>query len=491
MWFNHKNPYYYNLGPLGAAAAKQAYDSYFKKKKNGTIPYVPRSTALDLGFAASYTLTQQIRKQKRFNETNMNGNTYKRVRTAYGGHKRAKIQKLINSTIFPVEQILSVQSSTQSIQNVEDRMHPVSEYGLNGGYMGICTDSNSNSTPMHVYDLSYFIGNDADTMTKRQTTVPLGGSTQNDCPNARSWFWASNGKFRQLCGKSVTSYRMLKGGDAFADTSGTWPGAGGAEIPFGVTMKTHGWRFKDPKFTPITVEPDKVYRKSIDINFMVYGCKKMPTTYDIRVIRITNPQMCPDYPNGASNSTDFAKQFDNAWKRLVYGYTANPLLKAVEPGPPAVKPWFRTVAKKRITIGEQTSDIDRIQSIQGRIHVKLNEVNAYNWTLEGHNVTAGEAAYDEVPFTNADDQTGTDQMKKHPWWTSRYYLLIRALSTVDCASTATTAGDNGGQGTNVDGITNTTAVGWQGFADEGILETDYQPSYDLSISTKFAVMRPE
>lgn len=354
-------------------------------------------------------------------------NGYRRavVRKVVSGRKKFDLSKLVRSQVNYTEQCLGIQSEA----GVWSRKHPVSEYNPGTpGYIPLSHHTAFNTCPMRVFDLNYYVGN-----TNDDTYAAGSYETTNQCEdiNSRQWYWKTNNTF------------------------GTDPG--------------FRWYINEPRTQRQLYNPSvKVYRKGISIDYMLYGCVKQATEFDIRVIRITDPKMCPDYEHSLTSGSDELKEFQQNWQNLIRAWMINPVLKDIEPGPKPVKRWFKTIAKKRVRLGEQTSNIESVPTAQGKIYVRLNEVNDYSWTLKDFSVESGNAAYDAVP--NVDDNGSNDGFKHLPYYTSRYYLVVRALQPVD-----TTASGSGGQ----DGTATESPVLGASAA------FDYTPSMDVAIRTHF------
>lgn len=395
-------------------------------------------------------------------ETNQDGLSLKRARTAYGGRKRMKIMKLMTSGVKSVEQNLGVYNT---VSTTFTKKHPVSEYNLGtGGFMGICKDSNANVTPMHIYDLNMFVGASQD----NPINFPLYSTAQCSDANQRAWVFGNDNKFYGL-NTDLTNFTK--------DTPYT----------------NHQFRYfvDDPRGNNLTQNPsEKVFRKSIAINYTLYGAKYMSLEYDLKVIKITDPAMCPDYL--ATLSNEELKKFQQGWQNLIRAQTINPMLLGVEPGP-KLKRWFKVVASKRVKIGE-VIDANIMPTVTGKIYVKQNELNNYAYDqMRNFNVETGDATYDNVPAP--DDNAANNTFVHKPYYTSRYYLMIRCTGTVDQSR-------NGQDGANPHTSANSTDIttapnGWYGFWDDGIPPRSAAPdsynilgtqgSYDLAIKTFFLV----
>lgn len=363
----------------------------------------------------------------------------KYTKKVVAGRKKTNIGKLLRSTINYTEQCLGVDRGGTLMEK-----YPVSEFNPNrGGAMTIGMDSAQNWTPMHIYDLNLYIGATNDT----STNYPNTSVTQCNDINARSWVWTNDNAWNAMKNTTPTTEQLR-------------------------------WYINEPRTNTQTSNPStKVYRKGIAIDYMLYGCKKMATEYELRVIKIQDPKMCPDFPVSlvdTAQSTELAT-FRQNWQNMIRMWTINPMLRGVEPGPKPTKPWFTTIAKKRVTIGEQTGDIESPPAIQGKMYIKINEAQRYAWDMKEFTVESGDVAYDGVP--SVDDNATNNNFRHKPWFTSRYYLLIRAVSPVE-----TTVIGGGGVDGNSTGETNTWP-GW--FITQGVGEFDYRPSYDLAVRTTF------
>lgn len=361
------------------------------------------------------------------------------ARPVVAGRKKFRLAKLLQSGVIPVTQQLGWRDLASPYNWVSK--HLVSEY--NPSIPGFCPLQNNTTTsllPMHCIDLNQFIGDKID----NAANYPEKATTQNTDINARYWSWA---------------------------TSNMWTGSIVAS-----NAQTARWYINDPRTNEVNDQPPgKIYRKSIEINYLLYGTKKMPTEFDIRVIRITDPKMCPDYEHSLTSGSDELKEFQQNWQNLSRAWTINPVLRGVEPGPKPVKQWFQTIAKKRVMIGEQTSSLESVPTVQGKMYVRLNEVNNYAWTMTDFDVQSGAATYDSVPNVELTDKGENDGFKYKPYYTSRYYLLVRALAPVTVTDAAT-----GEEGTAEHPKFNYTT---------GLY--DYTPSMDLAIKTHFLMLQAQ
>lgn len=380
-------------------------------------------------------------------------------RGAVGGRKRFKVMKLLKSTINTTNQVLGLRfryGADPADGNLGfANKHMISEFDPGtSGFIPIFKTSDDapgagylpNQTPMHVYDLNYFVGATED----KKLNWPVTPTSQNEDINARAWYWANDNTFKALRNTSAT------------------------------TGKEPRWFIDHPETLLQDQNPStRVYRQGIKIKFMLYGCKKMGTRFDVRVIRVTDPVMCPDYAQTLSDNGQHKQlsKFKHCWERLVRPYTINPLLKGDEPQP-NVRRWFKTVARKTISIGEQTNDIEQVPCVQSSIYVRVNEAQNYSWSFkEFENETVGDALYDAVPSVETTDIGENNTFQHKPYYTSRYYLVIRAM----CPKDGSTKADNQDTSTS-DTLT------LQGLFDNSRAPTDYIPTYDLMVKTKFKTL---
>lgn len=346
--------------------------------------------------------------------------------------------------------------------------HLVGEFNPNtGGFVSIgkkiyngttITDANYAQLPCHVYDLNFFSGSRND----NATNFPVNTTTQ--CQNTNSRMW------------------KLGPGSTFI-TGGT------------AQRQCEAVRYSiiNPRTLVQDQNPSQfVYRKFIDIKYQVFGCVKMPTEFDIRVIRVLDPKMCPDYPISLTNTGSTAAnpgsndldEFKQNWQNLMLSFTVNPLLRG-EPGPEPVKRWFKTVAKKRVTLGEQTADVETVPCVSGSIRVNLNRKYDYSWSMRGFDYQDLGGQQNDIPqgvydsALNLDDQKENDAFIHKPDYKDRYYLVIRALCPVDT-----------GAGTNQDTSVGGNEQDFSTFNDQGLGgdSRNYTPSYDLIVKTGFATV---
>lgn len=370
-------------------------------------------------------------------------------------------KKLANSDVSFQRQQLGVLKN----DSVWKWKYPVSEFNPGtGGLNIIAQNSEFNHAPMHIYDLNYLQCQDSLDFYNKEAQLVEGRCSDI---GARSWVWHN------------TNYWSAD--MPFWDYTLNRPSLGGA---YSGAPIQHRYYVDNPRGNPLPyrIQTNNVYRKRLDIRFMMYGCKKMPVEYDVRVIKILDPNMCPDCDRPLASAADTVvdnallqsrKAFQQNWQNLIRAWSINPILRGVDPGPKATKRWFKTVAKKRIIVGEQTGDLETIPCVQGSIKVDLNSLTKYHWTDRNITVDSGDAAYDNVPgVEDAPDMENNNTMDRwqRPYYTSRYYLLIRAISPVDCGHTAAD-----GQDVEVHGDVELNPDA----------EWKYTPSYDLVVRTEF------
>lgn len=376
------------------------------------------------------------------------------ARKVVGGRKRFNINKLLKSTVEHTEQCLGLRDCGAAIGDFHFK-HPVSEFNPGvGGFYPICQQTDMNWTPMHIYDLNLYVGN----LSDAKGNYPLRATSQNDDVNARAWIWLNNNK-----------WTPLRNGDTATDEP--------------------RYYINEPRTSvqSSTPQSNKIYRKGIAIDFMAYGTNRMATEFEFRVIKIMDKDMCPDYPMSLTDTDGESalKDFQQNWQNMIRAWTINPMLRGVEPGPKPAKPWFRTIASKKIRIGENSNLDSGVPTAQGKIYIHINEAQKYGgWDDTGFTVEAGDAAYDDVP--NVDDEAGNPNFLYKPYYTSRYYLLVRALSPNNIAANtwnATSSPNNcikGFEPTN----NNAGPLGLGSLPTFGGV-LDYCPSYDIAIRTTF------
>lgn len=408
------------------------------------------------------------------------GDRYIRLRKRSGGRKPFRISKLLRSTCEPIDVSLGwrvVVSATGADVTADSSKYLMSEFNPgSAGFMPILQCSKNadllnkygiNMTtgclPMHVYDLSYYPAKVEDSV---YSTPSSGGTDANrnicDDTNSRAWFFAEDKRFHAI-------------------------GTG-----YGGNVGQPRYRIVDANLNSLTTLPNnsKVYKKGVCVDMMCYGTKKMPTEYDIKIIRITDPIFCPDYIGQLSvNDYNRVKQ---GWEALVRGYVCSPLIRGVEPRP-RLRNWFKVVCQQRVKLGEQTSEIDNVTSTQLRLYAKVNEVQNMAWSKSGFTVDGN--VPDTAPMV--DDAAVNYQMDYKPWYTSRLYLVIRALSTFDNATAAGT--DPAANNDQMTGDTGIPAISYRDLSGVtgsylgntgGMVPADYIPSYDLIVRQKYVLQVP-
>lgn len=330
--------------------------------------------------------------------------------------------------------------------------HPISEFNpAQPGCIVIpqfsgAANANANFsglTPLQIFDLNHYIFNARD----NQTNWPVAPTSQNADVNARAWVWQNINKFSPV-----------------------------RDVPTAVTtINDPRYYIADPLGSESSVagyNKRTVYRGSIEARFTAYGCTKMPMDYEFAVIKIKDPMMCPDYVQSIAG--DDLQKFRNRWQRMIRHWTCNPLINNVEPGPRDRVPWYKVVARKRIRIAEQTTATDTIPTMSGSIKLILNELNNHVWADSGITVDTGGASYDKVPTVNGDINSIAAWNTK-PYYTSRYYLMVRARAVVDNYGT--------GNDTEVTGAAE--AMDSQFIKTNRATAFAYTPSYDLVIRNTY------
>lgn len=305
---------------------------------------------------------------------------------------------------------------------------------------------------MHCYDLNWIMPTypGANAVSDDATLYPALTTPQNEDINQRAWVWGADNYWKTLVHDNLTGTPAVY--------------TKNEEIRYSVEPGVTNYL---PGGVSSTIRRTKVYRNWIDIQYMLYGATSNPVEYDVRVIKIMDPRMCPDYEGkledvAGADETELT-DFQQNWQNLIYGWTNNPMLRGIEPQPRATKRWFRTVAKKKVIVGERTTDVETVPVVKGSIRVALNEMNTLTWGNKGYSMTNIDTnqEYDDVP--NVDDLRVL-ATKERPYYTSRYYLLIRASDYV--------VNDNSVNSTFVD---NRNPI-----ANHG--------SYDLIVRTKFTAL---
>lgn len=414
------------------------------------------AVAVGSAVGSYYGARKRVRTEVSSYEPEDHGITRRRVvgtRKARG--KSFNLSKLLRSSIFPWTQHLVLQTETAVSTPMGTKLADclVSEYNpATGGCVPILNSTSWGRGPMHLYDLNFVqlaaVGQDL------ATTYPTVATSQCTDINKRAWVWRpSSGDFAALNGYATVA------------------GASNTVAP--------RWRCLAADFAADNMRNRYVYRKGICIDYMFYGCQKMETEYDIRVIQVMEPFMCPDYQESLSNTApDLLDTYKMRWQNLIRAWTINPMLKGTVTAEVVKdkKRWFKTVAKKRIRVNEQSADTDQVQCVQGRIYVPVNEVNDMNWAigqqLSPNYETSNVKETDTLPnTTNNFDLNATMNVK--PYYGRRYYLLIRAL----CPYNSTTSGEFTEEGF----ASATDPV----FTLDGRTSVKYIPTYDLNIRTTF------
>lgn len=414
-----------------------------------------RRTATDRAVPEKKRSYSEIEEVAKSNNNEMPNNGINRIqweRKVVRGRKKYRPQKILNAFINTTEQCLGLRSQVGPLYPLGVK-HLVSEFnpttagmvsiGLNSDSTVIAGRAQPDATPMHIYDLNYYVGATED----HTGNWPTLATNQNDDINARAWYWKNTNKFTALENSNSPN-----------------------DAP--------RWYINEP----LTLRQDEnpsahIYRKGIDIKYQFYGTTGQTMEYDISVIRIHVPWMCPDYDTSLATTSaeNSLRQFQQNWQNLVRALTINPLLAGVEPGPQPSKRWFTKVASKRIRLTEQNADIQQLPVARGSIHVKINENQNYSWAQEDFVVESGDNAYDNVP--NVDDNGENNAFVHKPYYTSRYYLLIRAVCPQDLSPL--------GSALNLDGTTITEAAGLSEAFVLSRAATAFTPSYDLICRTFF------
>lgn len=399
------------------------------------------------------------------------GSRYYRERPVKAGRKKFKLMKLVSANLEWIEQQMGVKRDVVSgnaaggvitaLDNNWAGKHLISEYNPNtGGCVPIFKNTETDDLPMHVYELNTYVPG----FEYNSLNYPLRATNQNADINAVAWVFRNDNKFYPL--GAVT------------------------RLPANNTLGTLGpyhaaWYVNDAKnLVQDQVPPGtKLYRKGICVDYMFYGTRKTMMKYDIRVIKILDPKFCPDYDtnltinDASAPNVNHLDDFRQCWQNLVRPYCINPMLKGIEPGPQVPRRWFKTIAKKTITVQEQMGDVEQVPSVQGRLYINLNEVNNMAWDQKGYEVESGDVAYDVPPDVEQDAgnvEYDTFNNTKHtkPHWKARYYLVIRALCPHDQAAASA-----------VDlPLENAT----HNFEFSGRTNVDYTGTYDLAIRTTYA-----
>lgn len=396
---------------------------------------------------------------------------YRRLvtRGVYKSRKRFSKMKILSSELDTFDHTLGLLQNAQTVPattDVAQTKYLVSEYNpQTAGFIAIVNESSTTNktpvggpaginngplrmTPMQIWDLNFVsIKND------NHATYP-GNPLTNRCndANARGWFWSNSEQWNAMFDVVNTD-----------------------------TLVMPRYYIRDPRTNVLdalgalaTDTKKKIYRNSIDIRFTAYGCKQMATEFEFTVIKITDPEMCPDYSGSTPVDID---RFRTRWKRLIRPWTINPMLKGVDQDCPPGS-WFKIIAKKRVKMGEATGQIETVPTVQGRIKINLNENNNHSWNNFGTNNATGPAEYDNayINGVTAPDYQNNDTINARPHPLARYYLLVRALSTVDVA---TSGQDSTLSGFAAEPITN--------FFQNNRPLTNFTPTYDLMINNRYTL----
>lgn len=467
---SYSNLGYNGLFALGYSAASAGYNYLFPS-------YKTNNNTMDIGDEI-VTAYKSYRGAKSFLRDIGFGDQSAGIATRNVGHissgrKKWSLRKLLNGTVVTQTQNLGIKNWTD--QNWVYK-YLVSEHNLNAGFtsIGKATSMTSAELPMHVYDLSFVVGSSPDNKTNYADT----STTQNSNINARAWYLKTDSTFAPL--NDVGNTRQPR------------------------------WMIDRPDNTQLPVDdPTKIYMNSIDIKYQLFGTQKMPMEYDIMVIRITDPIMCPDYPNNlqdvSATDNQSLKDFKTGWSKLIYPWTVSPIMRGMdEPGPMNMRKWFNVVAKKRVKVGERTQ-LDTVPRVSGSIHVNVNELHDHTWSSKNFNAPGegrGAGDFYDNPATVVDDSVNA-QWQNKPYYTSRFYLVIRALGTVDTAAAQAGGEDpnsvlapfddyeapiQGGAEPiyNVDTPVFIGAAHLPRFISTGTTACEYNGSYDLIIRTKYS-----
>lgn len=409
-------------------------------------------------------------------------------RRARGGYsRRFNPYKALTSGINHVKCVLTCKGPNWNTSGINK--HLVSEYDpTKGGYVAICkrTFAPSPETyiswrqlPMHCYDLNFYPG----FLDDNNTNFPPVSSAVTDNINSRMWVFGHNSSGTNILWR--TGNLRQGDGTGFLDN------------------ECHNVRYVIDNAKTLNTDTTNnifMYRKAINIDMLLYGTQKMETKFDIRVIRIDDERFCPDYPAlyNTANPNDAQDYSDvrNGWQNLITPYVVNPLLSG-EPNPKTAKKWFTTIAKKTVTVGEQTTNIDTIPTVRTSLRVDINKVYNYAWSSKGFSSQYGANAFDGAPIIEngptgaANDQTpvdtrGNDTFVHKPRYKGRFYLLIRALCPLD--SSAPTGGNDNDDS---DPPASMRAIQTRLFDDKGHTTsvTQYIPTYDLVVKTTWATTR--
>lgn len=203
--------------------------------------------------------------------------------------------------------------------------------------------------------------------------------------------------------------------------------------------------------------------KWIDFRGMFYGTNNRDVDWDIRVVRIGNPNLHVVPEMDLSGSPPTTQEAKDAlaerrlfWAEMCREFTANPIV-------PGAKVDFRksmkTVWKTRLHIPAKENTVAALNSKQMKVFLRLNRLLNYDWRHTSTSLT-NEQAYDFMNTPNTVDTTDrSSEAYVKPG--ARLYLLIRATCPVDSATADRTYADGFTMiNTNNDtvGLTNTYAA---------------------------------
>lgn len=451
-------PYITSAAQSAAVGAATAGIKYLGKKRPPPPPY----NGTDIGWKPVPIIPgfPPENKDKKMAAQDT-GQRYVRLPNRYKRFKRFNIDKVTRMPLQSFEYILGTSNSTTPFAPTTKYL--VSEFNPgSGGFIpcgfkvGTGTPESGDYHPMHIVDLNYFNPRSTDNMGN----YPIVSTTGSGDANARKWVWSDTNK---------------------------WIPARTGSVAVNGSREAR-WHLRPPdgnyadlaSFTGLNRNHVSVFRKSIDIRMMLYGCHKMATEFDVRIIQILDPKMCPDYQHNIYDQTAGLDDselltFKNRWSNLIRPWTVNPIIRGMDKDAPRndVR-WFKTVMKRRVSIGETTTSIESVPSTEIRMHLDINEKNSLIWD---HTGLVENTDRDAPPNVNADEGVSAVPAESHEkvYYTKRYYLLIRALAPVDVASTSSDA--------DVDG---TKAIGT--FFESNGASTAVQnfvPSYDLCARTFF------
>lgn len=522
-----------------------------KRKRYYYRDYIPNKQARrSLDFEST---GQEMRKRSRGGFSQSDGFSSGRMIKTRGGYKKFRISKIINSNVTPYTLSLGWKQVRGQGQTVARKLkHMVSE--MNPGVAGLVpiafntgnadfacrltnltppsaqgaarsqnqllTDTNQQGQsqigafhvyPMHVYDLNAipFVNKSVrdsavgDSFLSYNSAGNLVAANMCLDVNSRAWTfglvksssvddpYSSTVANLNTAGPLKFSYGWLPIRSAF--TSEALPGTAGE------------WYVDEPRYDIIDMDTrnasavssglkvnpltrnNKVYKKGVYVDFQGYSCGKMPTSFDVRVIRITDKRYCPDYVDTLDDNQ--LQQVRNDWYGLIHPYVCNPMLSK-EGKPKRSKRWFKTVAKARIDLPEQTGDVETYPSQRASLYAKVNELLNFATDFNGQNINL---QLDQPPERQDDVSNPNDK----PWYTSRLYLVIRAVSRLDTrwsAASGTTGSNMNQDGGNL--LTGAWTWRRSGYlvnntGDKtapdpgGLIAPNYTPSYDLMIKCTY------